>query len=161
MSSYPMQDPSPQQGPSQLQQQLQRIAQTPPQPVPQSGPDQGSPVKRFLTNFLYGMGQGALEHVGLPTDYQKQQQVITNNQRQQELSQHAQEIGSMVQLHQEQTAEAQRKAQQEAQDAQMTAGGEIAKVLGLDPTRLLQKALASNAYGQVVSMTGSVWELLV
>jgi hypothetical protein len=118
-------------------------------------------VRRFLTNTPHGAGQSALEHVGLPTNYQKQQQVITNNQRQQELSQHAQEIGSMVQLHQEQTAEAQRKAQQEAQDAQMTAGGEIAKVLGLDPTRLLQKALASNAYGQVVSMTGSVWELLV
>jgi hypothetical protein len=57
--------------------------------VPQAGPDQGSPVKRFLTNFLYGAGQGALKEVGLPTDYEKQQQVITNNQRQQELSQHA------------------------------------------------------------------------
>ena len=123
------------QDPSQLQQQLMRVAQTPMQPVPQAGPDQGvSPVKRFLTNFMYGMGQGALQHVGLPTDYEKQQNVIQQNQRQQQLNDQAGEMSSLIGLHYQQTQDAQRKAQQEAQDAQMTAGGEIAKVLGIDPT---------------------------
>lgn len=99
------QDPTQQQpNPSQMQAQLQQIAQTPPQPVPQAGPDQGSPVRRFLTNFFYGAGQGALQSVGLPTDYQKQQNVIQQNQRQQQINQQAQETSSLIGLHQQQVA---------------------------------------------------------
>lgn len=36
-------------------------------------PSEPGPIKRGLTSFLYGAGQAALQHVGLPTDYEKQQ----------------------------------------------------------------------------------------
>jgi hypothetical protein len=125
-----LQQPSAQQqaDPSQLQQQLQRIAQTPPQPVPQAGPDQGTPVRRFLTNFFYGAGQAALQHVGLPTDYERQQQAIQNNQRQQQLGQQAQETASLVGLHQQQLAnEKQTYAQNEYENQQLPIPQEVAQ----------------------------------
>lgn len=123
------QDPTQQQpNPSQMQAQLQQIAQTPPQPVPQAGPDQGSPVRRFLTNFFYGAGQSALQHVGLPTDYEKQQNVIQQNQRQQQISQHAQETSSLIGLHQQQLAnEQQAHAQTDYLNQQVQIPQEIAQ----------------------------------
>lgn len=129
MSTTPMQDPTQQQpNPNQIQQQLQQLAQTPPQPVPQAGPDQGSPVKRFLTNFFYGVGQGALQSAGLPTDYQKQQQTIQNNQRQQQISSQAQEASSLIGLHQQQLQnEKQSYAQNEYENQQMPIPQEVAQ----------------------------------
>lgn len=51
--------------PSQPQpQQAPQVQQAPPGP---------GPVKRGLTAFLYGGGQALLQHAGLPTDYEKQQ----------------------------------------------------------------------------------------
>jgi hypothetical protein len=113
---------------SQIQQHLQQIAQTPPQPVPQAGPDQGSPVRRFLTNFFYGAGQGLLQHVGLPTDYDKQQNVIAQNQRQQQISQSAAETSSLIGLHQQQLAnEKQSYAQNQYENEQLPIPGEVAE----------------------------------
>jgi hypothetical protein len=112
----------------QMQQQLQQIAQTPMQPVPQAGPDQGNSVKRFLTNFFYGVGQGALSNAGLPTDYQKQQQTIANNQRQQQLNSQAQETSSLIGLHQQQLQnEKQTYAQNEYENQQLPIPGEVAQ----------------------------------
>jgi hypothetical protein len=110
-------------------QQLQQIAQTPLQPVPQAGPDQGaSPVKRFLTNFFYGAGQSALQHVGLPTDYEKQQNVIQQNQRQQQLNQQAGETSSLIGLHQQQLQnEQQTYAQNQYQNQQLPIPAEVAE----------------------------------
>lgn len=123
------QPPQQQPNPSQVQQQLQQIAQTPLQPVPQAGPDQGvSPVKRFLTNFFYGAGQSALQHVGLPTDYEKQQNVIQQNQRQQQLNQQAGETSSLIGLHQQQLAnEQQQYAQTAYQNQQVPIPAEVAQ----------------------------------
>lgn len=113
---------------SQAQGQLQQIAQTPMQPVPQAGPDQGSPVKRFLTNFFYGAGQGALREVGLPTDYEKQQNIIQQNQRQQQINQQAGETSSLIGLHQQQLAnEKQQYAQTEYENQQLPVPDEIAQ----------------------------------
>jgi hypothetical protein len=150
MNSYPMQDPSqtqqqlPQVGnvplqsaqagpnpsvqdPSQLLGRLQQIAQTPLQPVPPAGPDQGnSPVKRFLTNFFWGAGQSALQHVGLPTDYEKQQNVIQQNARQQQLNQQAAETSSLIGMHQQQTAnEQQQYAQNQYENQQVPIPAEV------------------------------------
>lgn len=108
-------DPSQSQDPNQLQAQLQQVAQQAQsniQPVPAVGPDQPSPVRRALTNFFYGMSQGMLHEVGLPTDYQKQQQAIANNQRQQQIGQQAQETSSLVALHQQQLQNEQQAYQQ-------------------------------------------------
>ena len=63
-------------------------APAPPQPEPQTGQPEtppgmqqpytvpefrGGPVKQALTRMLYGFGQAAMHHVGLPTDYDIQQ----------------------------------------------------------------------------------------
>jgi hypothetical protein len=124
----PQQAPQ-QPNPSQIMQQLQQISQTPLQPVPQAGPDQGaSPVKRFLTNFFYGAGQSALQHVGLPTDYEKQQNVIQQNQRQQQLNQQAGETSSLIGLHQQQLQnEQQTYAQNQYQNQQLPIPAEVAQ----------------------------------
>lgn len=114
--------------PNPIQQQLQQISQTPMQPVPPVGPDQGTPVRRFLTNFFYGVGQGALKEAGLPTDYQKQQQAIANNQRQQQLNQQAGETSSLIGLHQQQLAnEKQTYAQNEYENQQVPIPDEVAQ----------------------------------
>jgi hypothetical protein len=127
--------------PAQMQQQLQQIAQTPMQPVPQAGPDQGaSPVKRFLTNFFYGAGQAALQHVGLPTDYDKQQAVIQHNDRQQEINQHAAETSSLIGLHQQQgQLAAVQAARQSDEESFMAIGPQGAAITGLSPDTQVRK----------------------
>jgi len=131
MATDPSQMQGQQQAPppvSAMQQQLQQIAQTPMQPTPPVGPDQGSPVRRFLTNFFYGAGQGLLREAGLPTDYQKQQQTIANNQRQQQLNQQAGETASLIGLHQQQLKnEQQAYSQNEYENQQVPIPGEIAE----------------------------------
>jgi hypothetical protein len=138
----PQQAPQQQQpNPAQMQQQLQQIAQTPMQPVPQAGPDQGaSPVKRFLTNFFYGAGQAALQHVGLPTDYDKQQNVIAHNQRQQQLNQQASEMSSLIGMHQQQGQLAAAQAARQAdEEAFMPIGPQGAAITGLSPDTQVRK----------------------
>jgi hypothetical protein len=133
--------PQQQPNPAQMQQQLQQIAQTPMQPVPQAGPDQGaSPVKRFLTNFFYGAGQAALQHVGLPTDYDKQQNVIAHNQRQQQLNQQASEMSSLIGMHQQQGQLAAAQAARQAdEEAFMPIGPQGAAITGLSPDTQVRK----------------------
>jgi hypothetical protein len=143
----PQQQPNPSvQDPSQLLGRLQQIAQTPMQPVPQAGPDQGaSPVKRFLTNFMYGAGQAALQHVGLPTDYDKQQAVIQHNDRQQQLNQQAQETSSLIGMHYQQTQDAQRAAAKDQYSSELIPAGAIGTLLGIDPTTVAPRGVWMDA----------------
>ncbi len=151
----PMMDPSQMQSPPQgqpqappvspIQQKLQQIAQTPLQPVPPVGPDQPSPVRKFLTNFFYGMGQGALREVGLPTDYEKQQQTIANNQRQQQLNNSAQETSSLIGLHQQQSQLAAAQASRQAdEEAFMPIGPQAAALTGLPAETQVRKKDFAN-----------------
>lgn len=137
----PQGQPQPQAPPaSPIQQQLNQISQTPMQPVPQAGPDQGSPVRRFLTNFFYGVGQGALKEVGLPTDYQKQQTAIANNQRQQSLNNQAQETSSLIGLRQQQgQLAAAQSARQADEESFMPIGPQGAAITGLSPDTQVRK----------------------
>jgi hypothetical protein len=130
---------------AQTQQQLQQIARTPAQPVPQAGPDQGTPVRRFLTNFFWGAGQGLLAHVGPPTDYDKQQNAIAQNDRQQQLSQQAQEVGTLIDMHHQQTQDAQRKALQDQHNNEPIAAGSIGTILGIDPTTVAPRGVWQDA----------------
>jgi hypothetical protein len=77
----PQGQPAPQQGqqqqgqqPDQIEQLKQSLAQ---QATPQQGPS-GGPIKRFLQNFIGGMGQSMVHEAGLPTEYDKQQKAMTN-----------------------------------------------------------------------------------
>jgi len=143
MATDPSQMQGQQQAPpavSAMQQQLQQIAQTPMQPVPPVGPDQGSPVRRFLTNFFYGAGQGLLREAGLPTDYQKQQQTIANNQRQQQLNQQAGETASLIGLHQQQLKnEQQTYLQTQHENEEVPIGQSYGQLLGLDPNSTMRR----------------------
>lgn len=77
--------PMPNLQPSQGSQIANTIDTTSPQ-TPQAQdvqPKQG-PIKSFLSQFIYGAGQGLLNHVGLQTDAQKQQ--VQSNQQQQTMA---------------------------------------------------------------------------
>lgn len=90
-STLPTSGPTPLAAPPQANgsapapQQLQP-ASTPVQPSsiaavsspPATPQDHPGPIKSFLSNFLYGTGQGLLKHAGLPTDYEKQQDSLRN-----------------------------------------------------------------------------------
>lgn len=63
---------------------VQQVAAMPPPQAPAVQPEMATvnvpppkgpgPIKQLLSGLLYGGGQAMLQHVGLPTDYEKQQQ---------------------------------------------------------------------------------------
>lgn len=87
---------------------MQQVAAMPPPPQPNVEPPMATvevpqpkpgPIKSLLTNLLYGGGQAMLQHVGLPTDYEKQQNALKiqlAQQQQQSLEQYRQAEGNRM-----------------------------------------------------------------
>jgi len=81
--------------------------QTPATPPP-SAPPPGSPpapsqqdqrvqgIKGYLSNFLYGMGEGMKAHLGMETDAQKQQRLYTQNLQTQKFQMESQNLQSEI-----------------------------------------------------------------
>jgi len=71
----------PPQAPQQPQMPQQQAFQQPPPPGPQ-----GSGIKGYLASMLYGMGEAGKKHIGLPTDYEIQQNQMNMQMKQQQAS---------------------------------------------------------------------------